>query len=71
MPRSVSVAFDWAMIAVALGFLIFVLFSPTGSFVRSPMEHTKQLIESRADGGLLAVQASPVAREGLLVSRAD
>jgi hypothetical protein len=71
MPRSVSVAFDWAMIVVALGFLLFVLFSPTGSFVRSPMEHTRQVIESRADGGFFAVQASAVAREEWVANRTD
>lgn len=59
MPRFMSGAFDWAMIAVVFGFLLFILFSPTGSFVRSPMEHTRQAIEAREDGGVLTVHAAP------------
>ena len=60
MPRFMSGAFDWAMIAAVFGFLLFILFSPTGSFVRSPMEHTRQALEAREDGGVLTVRAAPV-----------
>jgi hypothetical protein len=35
------------------------------------MEHTRQVIESRADGGFLAVQASAVAREDWVANRTD
>lgn len=38
MPRSVSAVFDWTMIAAAVGLLLVILLSPSGSFVRSPME---------------------------------
>lgn len=62
MPRPVSAVFEWAMIAGTLGLLLFILFSPSGSFVRTPMDHSRQLIEAREDPGMLAVQASPVAR---------
>ncbi len=56
MPRSVSVAFDWALIAVVLGFLTFILFSPTGRFVSGPVEHARQIVDMRDEGGLAAVQ---------------
>ena len=68
MPRSVSTFFEWAMMAAAFGLLLFILVSPSGSFVRTPMEHTRQ---AREDGGLLAVQASAVAREDWLAPSAD
>ena len=60
MPRFMSGAVDWAIIVVAFGFLAFILLSPTGSFVRSPMEHARQVIDARDDAGLLSVHASPV-----------
>jgi hypothetical protein len=69
MPRSVSVAKDWAMIVVAFGFLVFILLSPTGSFVSSPMEHTRHVVEARSDGSLMTVQASAVDREAWIVHR--
>ncbi len=65
MPRFMSGAVDWALILVAFGFLLFILFSPTGSFVRTPMQHTVQAIEAREEGGLLTVHAAPADQQGL------
>lgn len=62
MPRPVTALFEWAMIAATVGMLLFILLSPSGSFVRTPMDHTRQVIESRDDLGVMAVQASPASR---------
>lgn len=71
MPRSFSTAFDWMILAAAFGLLLYVLVSPTGSFVRSPMEYARQSGALQDASGFLAREASPAGADEGLAARAD
>jgi len=71
MPRSFSTAFDWMILAAAFGLLLYVLVSPTGSFVRSPMGYAVQSAAVDDAGGFLALEAAPAGADEGLAARAE
>jgi hypothetical protein len=60
MPRTrVSDLAAWATVAAAFLLAIFILLEPTGSLVRSPLEHTRA--QAGARGPQLAVVHATIA----------
>jgi hypothetical protein len=59
MPR-ISDITAWATVAAAFLLAILILLEPTGSWVRSPLEHTRDRVEARQQH-LMVVHAATTA----------